>query len=431
MYRKARIHLTLLFSAVTCTMLLALLAVSLLISGKSQFSLLLSNFTRQSLAAAGEASDQRILTTGWLTSKETSGSFYLFLLDQGTPVFHNSTHPESVRNMFDEIQPLFSGETYADSVPDCFFQSSEEESVYICRHGLLPSYLFYRTQFIRNNSSLQFFTILPLDELHSEIRSGILRDLLLFLLSGCILAAFCWYFTGRLLKPLLDGHESQNRFISAASHELRTPLAVILANASACEKAPKDRQSEFFRVIEREGRQMSVMLEQLLTLSRADSHSLNLQLTETDLQTLLLDVYEAFLPLAQKEHHLLQILLPEEDIPPSFCDAFRISQLCTILLQNALSYTPAGSRIILALSLHGKFAEISVQDNGPGIPDSEKTQIFGRFARGKDQDTQKGHHGLGLAVASEISHAHSGTLTVHDAPGGGSLFMFRFPLRIS
>lgn len=437
MYKKVRTRLTILFSAVTCTLLLALLSVSLYMSEKSQFSLLLSNFAKQSSAVLEDANAQSVLTIDWLSAKETAGSFYLFLLDQGIPIFHDSTHPAEIQKLFDEIVPCFPVDAQASLSPN-FRKLSDEPTVYAVytEHPFMglkkiqrffPTALFFYDQEWKKSSFLQAFSILSLDTLYLDIQKNLVRYSILFLLAGCFLVCFSRYFTGRLLQPLLDSQESQNRFIASASHELRTPLAVILASASACKNTPPEKQLVFFDVIEREGAQMSDMLEQLLLLSRADSHGLLLRIEKTDLQTLLLDTYESFLPLAKKEEHLLFISLPEEDIPLCSCDSFRIKQVCTILLGNALAYTPKGSRIHLSLACMEKRIQISVQDNGPGIPDEEKEAIFQRFFRGKHEDSKKGHHGLGLAVAREIAYAHGGNITVQDAPEGGAVFVFYFP----
>lgn len=179
---------------------------------------------------------------------------------------------------------------------------------------------------------------------------------------------------------------------------------------------------------------MSDMLEQLLTLSRADSHGLTLQIEAADLQTLLLETYENFLPLAADSGHLLSIRLPKAELPLCACDVSRIQQVCHILLHNALSYTPSGSTVLLFIS-EGPYEReitIGVQDDGPGIPDEEKEKIFDRFYRAASMPCaakdEKGHHGLGLAVAKEIISAHKGTLTVTDAEDGGAVFLAALPL---
>lgn len=427
MYRKVRKRLTLLFAGVTCALLAGLLVISFAMSVTSRFSMQFSSFSRQSSDTLSEAEGRNVVTTDWILSKEQAGNFYLFLTDNEAPIFHNETQPELMRELFKSLLPVFQEDPFSPALPADFKRLEGEEDVYALYRGPLPVVLLSYSHAVRGDHFLRIFALQPLDAMARQTKRDLLLYGLLFLLSGSILAAFSWFFTGRLLRPLLDAQKSQNRFISAASHELRTPLAVILSSASACRGMPPKEQEHFFRVIEREGAQMSDMLEQLLTLSRADSHGLRLRLQQTDLQTLLLQVYEAFLPLADAKGHLLSVELPREDIPPWCCDEGLIRQICTNLLQNALAYTPAGSRILLSLALHGRWAEISVSDNGPGIPDDEKEQIFQRFQRGSSRDTEKGHHGLGLAVAREIALAHGGSLTVHDAPEGGASFLLRLP----
>lgn len=426
MYKKVRTRLTALFASVTCVLLLALLIISLYLSAKSQYSLFLTSFIKHSKAVTEEIRSQNVLTTHWLSSKEESGSVSLFLMDQDVPMFHNATHSQKITALFEKLYACLS-DASAAGLSEKLVPAAGESDVYIYYKGLLPTAFLCTETTAKNDSILQIFAIGSLEEFLHELRRTILLYILLFILAACFLTAFSRYFTGKLLHPLLDAQESQNRFISAASHELRTPLAVILANASACEKAPAAKQTPFFHVIQQEGAQMSRMLEQLLILSRADSHALIMQPAVSDLQTLLLKVYESFLPLAGNSGHSLNIELPEDEIPAWRCDAFRIEQVCAILLQNALSYTPSGSTVFLSLSINGKFAEISVQDNGPGVPDAEKEFIFLRFSRGSAAPKQTGHHGLGLSVAAEIAAAHDGTLEVCDTPGGGARFTLHFP----
>ena len=429
MYRKVRSRLTLLFVLVTSVLLAVLLSTSFFLSAGSQLSVRISSFTSQSFTVAEDISDQNILTADWMNTRENTADFHIYLWDNGVPLFHNTNHgntlnPETITGY--RLRAI-----------------TGSNNIFVGYHGLLPRVLLYHRQMVKNGSILQLYFLQPLDSLYTYLWRSFLLYLLLFIASAGLLCCFCWYFTGRLLAPLLASQESQNRFISAASHELRTPLAVILANASACEKASYDRQKSFFQVIAREGKQMSDMLEQLLTLSRADSHGLKLQIEQTDLQTLLLETYENFLPVASQSRHHLVIRLPEEEIPLCECDPFRIRQVCHILLHNAFSYTPSGSDITLFIESgsYDKEIGIGVEDNGAGIPDDEKEKIFDRFYRGMQTEKQtdstsnsdsaqdkKGHHGLGLSVAKEIAAAHKGSLTVSSAPGGGAYFLLKLPV---
>ena len=427
MYQNVRLRLTKLFTAVLSLLLAVLLGVCFYSYAKQQFSLQISSFTSQSYTVFASISEQTVLTSRWLAAQEENAGFRIYLWDNGVELFHN-------RDLANQILPEY---THYLSAPDAVHTlqpQGKNTDVSVGRRGLLPEVLYCQKQIVKNNSILQVCFLQTLEPLYVRIRSSALLYFALFLFSLCLLALFCWHFTGRLLQPLLASQESQNRFIASVSHELRTPLAVILSNASACEKASPEEQKTFFQVIAREGMQMSDMLEQLLTLSRADSHGLTLQIEAVDLQTLLLETYENFLPLAADSGHLLSIRLPEAELPLCPCDAGRIRQVCHILLQNALSYTPVGSAVLLfvAEDTCGKEITIGVQDNGPGIPDAEKEKIFDRFYRATSASctakNEKGHHGLGLAVAKEIVSAHKGTLTVTDAENGGALFLATLPL---
>lgn len=422
MYRKVRIQLTILFTLVTSILLIALLSVSFYLSVRQQLSLQLSSFTGQSKTVVDSISEQNILTSAWLTSKEEAAGFRIYLWDNDVELFHNRDHSNLIHSLYSCYLPApTDGRTLKPTAgaPDIF----------IGYRGIFPELLYYHKQLVKNNSILKIYLLQSLDPLYDHVKTGLILYIALLIGSECLLTFFCWYFTGRLLKPLLDSQISQNRFIAGVSHELRTPLAVILSNASACEKAPAAEQKSFFQVIAREGAQMSTMLEQLLTLSRADSHGLTLQIEETDLQTLLLETYENFRPLAGESGHHLTIRLPETEIPLCECDSFRIRQVCHILLHNAFSYTPAGSSISLFLAdgSYEKVISICVEDNGAGIPVEEQEKIFERFYRGRSEE--KGHHGLGLAVAKEITTAHKGTLRVTNAVNGGALFILTLPLR--
>ncbi len=427
MYQDVRLRLTKLFTAVLSFLLAVLLGVCFYFSIRQQFSMQLSSFTSQSYTVFESISEQTVLTSRWLAAHEENAGFRIYLWDNGTELFHNGDH---ANQLFPEYAYYLSAPTAGRTL----HPYGKTGDVSVGRHGVLPEVLHYQRQLIKDDSLLQVCFLQSLRPLYGRIRSSLFLYFFLFLFSLSLLALFCWYFTGRLLQPLLASQESQNRFIASVSHELRTPLAVILSNASACEKAPAAEQKSFFQVIAREGAQMSDMLEQLLTLSRADSHGLVLRMEETDLQTLLLETYENFLPLATESGHFLSIRLPESELPLCPCDQGRIRQVCHILLHNALSYTPAGSTILFFIGegFYEKEISIGIQDNGPGISDGEKEKVFDRFYRvnpGSPAARQeKGHHGLGLAVAREIVLAHRGTLTVSDAPAGGALFLVTLPL---
>ena len=143
-----------------------------------------------------------------------------------------------------------------------------------------------------------------------------------------------------------------------------------------------------------------------------------------NLDTILLDAYEKYEPVAVKKQIQLQISLPEETLPDCTCDRERISQVLSILLDNALSYTPLDGKISLSLSFSQGHFLIEVSDNGPGVADGDKKHIFERFYRADNAHTKKEHFGLGLCVANEIIKAHKGKIWVEDrVPCGASFFI--------
>lgn len=284
---------------------------------------------------------------------------------------------------------------------------------------------------IRDNGNSLYLKKLQTDSLDS-VKHRILLQRLAFsgaaFLEILALSICSWFFTGRMITPLEKSRQEQTEFIAAASHELRSPLAVILSGISAMKKADPKEQEHFLSVIEKEGTRMSLLINDMLSLSNADNHSWKMHPVSCELDTLLLDTYEKYEPLMQDHHMKFFIELPEEEIPPCPCDPERISQVLGILLDNAISYVPENGKIILSLSQTETHFLIRVKDNGPGIPDSAKTSVFRRFYRADSARNNRQHFGLGLCIAYEIISLHKGTISVLDTPGGGSTFQISLPL---
>ena len=172
---------------------------------------------------------------------------------------------------------------------------------------------------------------------------------------------------------------------------------------------------------------MNSLIDDMLTLTRLGANRFLIEKKPAQLDTLCLNAYEAFEPLCENKNLTLLLILPEEALPRYQCDASRIAQVLSILLHNALSYTPENGQITLELVWQkesGSF-EISVTDTGIGISDSDKKHIFERFYRAEKSRSAKGHFGLGLSIAYEIITAHHGKISVADNPEGGSVFTVR------
>lgn len=239
-----------------------------------------------------------------------------------------------------------------------------------------------------------------------------------------LLFLFARKFTRKMLFPIEESRKRQVQFVAAASHELRSPLSVMLASITALKAADKEDMPVFYEAIENEGSRMKRLIDDMLTLANADNQSWSVRFEDTQLDTLLLDVYEKFSPLARNRGMTLQISLPDDSLPQCCCDSQRIEQVLSILLNNAMSYSSAGCSITLGICLIGGKLKLWVADQGYGIPDDLKQKIFLRFFRADQARKDREHFGLGLCIASEIIRLHQGKIWVEDNPGGGSVFYF-------
>ena len=169
------------------------------------------------------------------------------------------------------------------------------------------------------------------------------------------------------------------------------------------------------------------LTEELLFLAGQDAHILRLCPEELEPDTFLLEVWEAWRAPLRQSGHELTLELPDEPFSPIRADKARLEQLFTILLHNAMEYTPPGTAIELAAGRKGAGVIFSVRDHGPGVPEKDRQRIFRRFARGEECRTGKEHFGLGLSIARQIAALHGGRLWVEDAPGGGAVFFLQLP----
>ena len=259
-----------------------------------------------------------------------------------------------------------------------------------------------------NDSSLQIFVFSSLSHLHYQyIEQRI---------------SFSYFFTKRLLKPIAENQEKQLQFVASASHELRTPLAVILSSAECCEYGASSDQQSFLRTIGEEGKRMSHLIDEMLYLSQSRDQQMRIHLEQVELDTLCLKGFESFEPLAARQGLTLSLDLPEHPIPSVTGDEEKLMQLLSILLSNALSYTPKGGSITIRLKTQGRAHLLSVEDTGIGITKEDQPHIFDRFYRTEKSRSTKGHFGLGLSIAYEIVTAHGGKIEVEDNTPNGSIF---------
>lgn len=244
----------------------------------------------------------------------------------------------------------------------------------------------------------------------------------LTLLGGLFLAA-------RALRPVRAAWQKQREFVADASHELRSPLAALRCSLDVLldEPAgvPEDKQL-YLRGVTEETDRMTVLVDELLLLARADSGATPLlrEPTRPDEQ-------------ARIAVHLMEVLAAKKSIelrlqgdacPMVLGDGERLRQVFVQLLDNAIKYTAPGDHVTVVTATLRDRAVIEVRDDGMGIPLEHQEKIFERFYRvDRARTPGTGGHGLGLPIARWIVQQHGGTLTVRSTPGEGSVFTVSLP----
>jgi signal transduction histidine kinase len=226
----------------------------------------------------------------------------------------------------------------------------------------------------------------------------------------------------------LDSAVGQLRqFVSDASHELRTPLSVLRGETELLltrQRSTAEYESAV-RIIDAELKKLSHIVDGLFTLSMADAGQLRLETEPLYLE----EVLEETCAMAAPAARLKQIRI-EKDLQRDVCysgDAAFLRQLFLIFIDNAVKYSPSGTRLRVTLSAQRDIL-IRFQDQGIGIAHEHIPRVFERFfrvAQNGSAETQSG--GLGLAIAQAIVQAHQGNIECESEPGAGSVFTIRLP----
>jgi signal transduction histidine kinase len=223
----------------------------------------------------------------------------------------------------------------------------------------------------------------------------------------------------------------KDEFVLTASHELRSPLTSVQGFAELLmldRDSLTPRQRETVEIILDNCRHLVRLLNDLLDLARSDAGRLLVRPQPTEVAPLIEDVVRTMRAQTEAGNQTLT-----EDVPPSLplinVEADRIRQILVNLITNAHEYSPEGASIGVAARPVGAEVEISVSDDGPGIPADQLERIFDRFTRGDAGLTQRvGGTGLGLAISKSLVELHGGSIGAESTVGQGSTFRVRLPI---
>ena len=234
-----------------------------------------------------------------------------------------------------------------------------------------------------------------------------------------------------MLARLEQSFASLHRFTADASHELKTPLMVLRAGVERALVHP-GVPAEILQSLDEtlaQINQMSEMVENLLTLARADEGRAPLAVEEGDLRELIGDVAETAGMLGESAGITVTSKIPTAPVPMAV-DRHRIREMLLNLVTNAIKYTPQGGTVALSLAQEDGSVVFTVADTGIGIAPGDLPHIFDRFWRADPARSRTGERpgtGLGLAITKWIAEAHGGSITVQSRPGRGSVFTVRLP----
>lgn len=221
----------------------------------------------------------------------------------------------------------------------------------------------------------------------------------------------------------------KTELLSTVSHELRTPLSSIKGYATTLlehgDVLSREEAREFLEIIDGESDRLDELIRNLLDMSRLEAGVLRIDREPTDLS----EVARVCIQRVQRLTDRHQLLLEWGTDQLADVDPSRIAQVMNNLLENAVKYSPDGGEIVLAAQPQGAMLQISVSDQGVGIPQRDLHRVFDRFHRVEGEISKRvGGTGLGLAICQRLVEAHGGKIWVESRLGKGSTFYFTVPL---
>lgn len=344
-----------------------------------------------------------------------------------TKKFYNSLNPRLIYIVRDENGNITNkeniGRFYEDYITDITFDKENINQIYLTSIDYIYFYRGINVQSVSaETGETKYIQILVNVDGENQSVENVLRILLIatiiFIFISIIIS---FILSNKTLKPIIEAWNRQTEFVQNASHELRTPLTIIQAKQELLLQEPNKKiidKSKDITVCIKETRRLSKLVKELMILARADSNKLDLEKEIFNLDSLIKEVSEPYIEMANMQHKEVSLdLNNNKDLK---ADKNKITELLIIILDNAIKYTGENDKInIKTFNKDGKIY-IEISDTGIGISKEAMKHIFERFYReDKARSRQTGGNGLGLAIAQTIVQAHNGSIKlVHNEPKG-------------
>jgi len=226
-------------------------------------------------------------------------------------------------------------------------------------------------------------------------------------------------------------NEERTKFLSTVSHELKTPLTSMMAFADILVKHQegdrKDKNLKHLGIIQKSGKNLRTLIDDLLDFSRVESGSANISREEFDMEEVVAEVEGSMSPLlgAKRQKFVFHGDFAGQRVR---LDRRRIGQVMMNLISNASKYSPAGTTITVEGSIRESDLHLKVIDEGIGISSEDQERLFTKFFRAENKETrQEEGTGLGLSITKGIIESHGGTITVESETGQGTSFSVVIP----
>jgi signal transduction histidine kinase len=288
----------------------------------------------------------------------------------------------------------------------------------------LYTYQKQNLELIKGYSPLRYQQELHLiEDQHRRNTAKYIGEGSIFLLLILVGAAFIY----RSVRGQFRVQQQQQNFVMAVTHELKTPIAVARLNLETLQRhnLEEARRSKLIQTTLQETLRLDTLINNILISSQLDVQSYNASREELDFSALTEDVINQFSG-RYPERALRQHISPDLDITG---DPLLLKLLVSNLLENANKYSPRDKDITLNLYQHQKNLQLEVIDEGPGIAEEEKKNIFQKFYRIGNEQTRKAQGtGLGLYLCKKIAEDHKGSITVVNQQPSGSKFIVQLPV---
>jgi signal transduction histidine kinase len=221
----------------------------------------------------------------------------------------------------------------------------------------------------------------------------------------------------------------KSNFVAITSHELRTPLGLILGHATFLREMIAEEHREPLEIIIRNATRLKDIIESLTEVDNYEAGAARIRQRLVSVPRIVEDVVASFQDMAASKNITLQADLCEEELLVE-ADANKITVAVSNLVRNAVTFTNEGGRVLVRVEPATGHAQVSVADNGIGIPAKDLSKVFERFFQVESHLTRRNTGmGLGLSVAKSMIELHGGRLWVESVEGKGSTFTFLLPVK--